>query len=413
MRGPNQRALVSLLCFVLFMLPVPVRPAGADGDQFPDNLKKAAKEGDERAFQSYLMKSDPRNPRRKTYLERALILAMKNGHKKIVEKCVRAGADVDADMKNQEDGKQTPLVIAIQEGQEEMVNVLISLGAEVDISGGNGTRPLHFAAAVGRTKIIKMLVNAGAKLNATNRWNRTPLHTAVKRGYEKAARVLIEAGAPLNTDTGRRPILSIAVAREDPRIVRHLLKAGADPNVEYSGRSPLHETVRQKNQSMTRLLLNSGANPNLRNDDGQTPLHRAAKKGLNELTRLLLQKGADPLVKDDNGNRPLDVMDPFTRRVFLQELMTSFLRKEFEKPPADRRRRVRKAIKRLGARSYTKRERAEKTLRALGPPALYALKRHYNHRNPEVRWRVRQTLRALLFIKLNKTKNPKALIPGW
>lgn len=94
----------------------------------------------------------------------------------------------------------TPLHIAAERGRLHIVERLIKAGADIDANAGGwdlGT-PLHFAALNGHQLVVQALLDAGAAVNAKTKSKSTPLHFASLRNHEKVVELLLNAGADVN-----------------------------------------------------------------------------------------------------------------------------------------------------------------------------------------------------------------------
>src|SRR5579883_955048 len=83
-----------------------------------------------------------------------LYAAAHNGHKKIVEELIGAGAKVN--LPNIEG--VTPLYVAAHNGHKDIVQMLITAGANVNLPDKEGTTPLFIAAQNGNLEIVKLLL---------------------------------------------------------------------------------------------------------------------------------------------------------------------------------------------------------------------------------------------------------------
>jgi ankyrin repeat protein len=136
---------------------------------------------------------------RDTYSQTALHDAAGSGRPDIVERLIKAGANVNA--------KQLKFSLPCGSGEENTPSQ---------------NTPLHFAAAKGNPETIKVLLKGGAELEATNVHGITPLMSTVDpplyTGINEESRLaniecLVEAGANINArDKRGRTILDAAQA---------------------------------------------------------------------------------------------------------------------------------------------------------------------------------------------------------
>ena len=143
------------------------------------------------------------------------------------------------------------LHVAATEGHDKVVNVLLKAGADPDMPWTFGLfgvlgsdTPLHDAAHRGHVDVVASLLRAGASPNTPSTygpfgllgWN-TPLHAAAVEGHEEVVASLIKAGADPNAVGTLGPFgllasgtpLYVAAANGHTKVVAALLKAGANP----------------------------------------------------------------------------------------------------------------------------------------------------------------------------------------
>ena len=90
------------------------------------------------------------------------------------------------------------LLEAAYSGDISKVKNLLARGANVNVTGNNGTKPLHIAAIFGDLEIAKLLINKGADINANDNGVNTALHWAVHKSYKEIVQLLVKAGADIN-----------------------------------------------------------------------------------------------------------------------------------------------------------------------------------------------------------------------
>ena len=252
----------------------------------------------------------------------------------IVESCLAAGVDVNAQVVSESDywGPHTPLHFAAgYSANPAIITALLDAGADASAQTPRGITPLHFAAGSNdNPAIIESLVAAGAKVNARHWLDWIPLHSAAARNANPdIIEALLDAGADAGardredktpwdyahnnealrgTDAYLRLAASLASAGCEvawntdaffmfatPAEVRGCLAAGADVNTQdWRSNTPLHYAVRHSdNPTIIEVLLDAGAEVNARGVLGDTPLHDAASKGNLAIVEVLVAAGAD------------------------------------------------------------------------------------------------------------------------
>jgi ankyrin repeat protein len=199
----------------------------------------------------------------------------------------------------------TPLQLAAVNGSELMIDRLLKAGADVNAPlSAVGDTALMMAARTGKTGAIRVLVEAGANVNAMETWGgTTALMWAVSEGHVEAARMLIEAGADVNARShyvaaangrgfeGRTPVAN----RTEPK-----------PEEFASGwLTPLMFAAREGDVEMTRLLVASRADVDAGGGDGKTALSMAIFNGNYDVAAYLVDSKADVNKADAQRFTPL------------------------------------------------------------------------------------------------------------
>ncbi|XP_075392135.1 ankyrin repeat and SOCS box protein 3 isoform X2 [Tenrec ecaudatus] len=179
----------------------------------------------------------------------ALHLAASQGHWKVIQILLKAGADpntstleettplfLGANVNCQAMDKATPLFIASQEGHTQCVELLLSSGADPDLycNEDNWQLPIHAAAQMGHANILELLIPFTDRACDTQPDKVSPVYSAVFGGREDCLEILLQNG--YSTDAQICPVfgfnspMCMAFQIDDgafPRIVNLLLKYGA------------------------------------------------------------------------------------------------------------------------------------------------------------------------------------------
>eukprot|EP00058_Branchiostoma_floridae_P002812 XP_002588300.1 hypothetical protein BRAFLDRAFT_122883 [Branchiostoma floridae] len=125
-----------------------------------------------------------------------LLYAAMNGSLRGVKAALKAGADIDFDIKNSETfSPGTALYIASYKGHVDIVKLLLRKGASVSKRTRSSFGPLHGAATEGKTEVVDLLVQHGATLDIRDGFQNTPLMRACNYNHVDTVRRLIELGA--------------------------------------------------------------------------------------------------------------------------------------------------------------------------------------------------------------------------
>ena len=133
-----------------------------------------------------------------------------SGHLAMVERCLEAGVEVDAES---EYGR-TPLHDAARCGHLTVVKRLLEAGASPEARDCAGQRPLHLAARGFRFDVLDALLAVSSQVDDPDYLGRRPLLLAARAGLSAYVEPLLEAGAmPSAPDTyGQTPLQALDAA---------------------------------------------------------------------------------------------------------------------------------------------------------------------------------------------------------
>ena len=189
----------------------------------------------------------------------------------------------------------TAMHLAVRRGHRVIVEMLLSLKAHVDAVNASGMTPLHCAAMQADTDIARVLLDGGATTEAQDTKGWTPLHQAVMKGHCQMVELLLDRGARVAArDFEDNTPLHYAAKAGSERMVDLLASAGAQVNDRNrQDRTPLHSAIIGADHSAAGHV------------DPQQRLHRETTT---QTIKLLLALGADPNAVDARGETPLDLL---------------------------------------------------------------------------------------------------------
>src|SRR5262249_48172911 len=176
---------------------------------------RASERGDLPVVNAMLSQGDVSlNAKRRDTGDTALLLASENGHLKVVQALLAAGADVNA----KGYGGFTALIRASRRNYLEVVRALLAAKADVNAARNDLDRTALLEATdydvrEDHLDVVRALVEAGANANAIDGTGVTALIEAASRGRLAIVRVLLAANADV---------------RSPPRLGGHRLKSESD-----------------------------------------------------------------------------------------------------------------------------------------------------------------------------------------
>ena len=212
----------------------------------------------------------------------ALVLAILNKYKDIIELLLENGAQVD-DKNWSLFFDQSPLIMAVETGDADIVKLLLKHGAKQGI------------------EVIHILSGHGAQVDEIDLPGQPLLVEAVERGDADVVKALLKYGANVDKkNLDGWTALMKASQKGDSKfgIIELLLKHGAQVDLQNDdGESALMVAARNSQVKLaTKLVRECGASVDLKQKHSSwTALMEASESGSIDIVKLLLDHGADDL----------------------------------------------------------------------------------------------------------------------
>ncbi|XP_023388639.1 ankyrin repeat and SOCS box protein 3 isoform X2 [Pteropus medius] len=225
----------------------------------------------------------------------ALHLAASQGHWKVVQILLEAGADPNATTLEE----TTPLFLAVENGQIDVLRLLLRHGANVNGSHSMCEwNALHQATFQENAEIIKLLLKKGANKECQDDFGITPLFVAAQYGKLESLSILISSGANVNCQAlDKATPLFIAAQEGHTECVELLLSNGADPDLycnEDNWQLPIHAAAQMGHTKVLDLLIPLTNRICDTGPDKVSPVYSAVFGGQEECLEMLLQHGYSP-----------------------------------------------------------------------------------------------------------------------
>uniref|UniRef100_A0A0G4FMY1 Uncharacterized protein n=1 Tax=Chromera velia CCMP2878 TaxID=1169474 RepID=A0A0G4FMY1_9ALVE len=159
-------------------------------------------------------------------------------------------------------GDVTPLYVSAEEGHVKVVEALLRAGAATEARSTEQITPLFIAANNGHLAASRALLQAGAMVDARSASKQTPLHVAAMNGHLQIVEALLEKGANPDAKDAQRwtPLHMAAENSDDTDIVQALLDFGATVNVkDQYGWTPLGIAKYYGHMNVADVLIRGGA----------------------------------------------------------------------------------------------------------------------------------------------------------
>ena len=183
----------------------------------------------------------------------------------------------------------TPLLLAVEEGHKRVILELIEHGADVNAYNRFHNTALHFAVNTGNTEIISILLDNGINLKVINNEGKSAFRLINRQDVLLA---MVEKGV-LPDNPGQYGLLHAAADNAFLDEICSMLEHQVDVNVkDEMGYTPLMIGANRGRVDVVELLYRNRADINVRSNRGWTAVMLATKNNDKKMISLLLQNGA-------------------------------------------------------------------------------------------------------------------------
>lgn len=271
----------------------------------------------------------------------ALMLAMQNGHKDVVQLLVKAGGRVASEISNSK--SVNALIEAVRSKQSVgEIEQLLASGTDINSRDENGATAVMWAAYLNDTEILKFLLAKGARARLKGViYNPLPgarfpyfgnaLAAAIGNGSNHTAQVLLRKGGIRFDEPGISPngketswsAIQIG-AYENNLLISNFMNTGFSLNfaelsppqtacdfnkvcIADNKLTPLMYAAQAGRAEFVERLLSRGADPLFTDAKGWTFLHHAAKKGDIKIVKAALETGLLASQKTLDGQTAISI----------------------------------------------------------------------------------------------------------
>lgn len=229
-------------------------------------------------------------------------MAIFSNRESTVRLLLRAGVNpngVDEDLKACAD-PMTPIWLAARDGHDKIVEILIEAGADLHLLDSRGANLLHNCVA--HPDVARILLRAGVPVNSTDRTGNTALHYAARtQDAAPCVDLLVKHGANFEarSRTEMTPLLTATQHGVDYTFA-YLTKLGADPTArDEEGRGIFEWAMHGSDEQLALHAIDKHPDVAPTGERLDAALVDAVRNGFTKLAAKLAELGADVGQKPD------------------------------------------------------------------------------------------------------------------
>jgi len=187
------------------------------------------------------------------------------------------------------DDYQRALDNAINSSDARLVDICLKLGADINAKDIDGNPSLHRAVLISHHALVEVILASGARIDEQNKEGNTALHLALNLKYYELATRLIIAGANLETQNSKGDTaLLVATKANSVDLVKLMLERHANIAAQTQEQNTaLHVAAGQGNKDIALLLLQNKANGKAKNAQKKKPADIAHEAGYDDLAQFI------------------------------------------------------------------------------------------------------------------------------
>ena len=197
-------------------------------------------------------------------------LAIESGSLECLNVFLNKGARIEA----RDDDGATPFIKAGENANKPIIQRLLKAGADVFALNKSGMTILHKAVAdeAISADIVQLLFRSKVDIDAQTKDGQTALHVAAGKGSERTVKALLQQGAKLNIkDHKGNTSLDLAAELNRKEIIQLLLSSGATCEPNGLGQTELHQAIEGRcDAEVVKLFLDKGVDVKARTNKGDS-----------------------------------------------------------------------------------------------------------------------------------------------